>query len=276
MNPVITILQAFNEPLPLVEDDFKESYRKISTSVQSTMDTDPPSVFLQFEASELAVFSKEVLGRQFHPRSRVYADMPILEKNHVLKSEGDVVRIVTMQLLHPVNVVFEEAFPEANLTVHSEWYGGPKSRCDIIWSVQTPGRSEPRVILVLEIKNTHVLRFSDFSPAAAREETLEELKLKAHTLGGGDMTLLQANGIVISKQAQKYREQSAYVVVFDWNAMFLYDFAKERINRGKNAVKGAWFDESKTRSGKQDLTFRHVLLGQLCRAYKRQQSLLLQ
>ncbi|GMG22188.1 unnamed protein product [Aspergillus oryzae] len=99
MNPAITILQAFNEPLPLVEDDFKESYRKISTSVQSTMDTDPPSVFLQFEASELAVLSKEVLGRQFHPRSRVYADMPILEKNHVLKSEGDVVRIVTMQLL---------------------------------------------------------------------------------------------------------------------------------------------------------------------------------
>ena len=123
-----------------------------------------------------------------------------------------------------------------------------------------------RQIAVLELKNTCVLRASDWNPAFCQPHQASN-KLTAAYSQTPHYTLLTDNAIVISKQAKKYHNTVGVndVAVFDWNAMFLFDF------RGVNEdpahpvfTKGLFVQEG------QGVTFRLLLLGFLLRALERQ------
>ena len=106
-----TILAAFNEKLPTdMLYAFTEHYRTIRSTASSTADTDVINVYLE---ESIEVYHN-LLNRNF-PRVRhaspLNARMPVSEGTHLLKSEADVLRLATLQLLRPVNIALEQLLP---------------------------------------------------------------------------------------------------------------------------------------------------------------------
>ncbi|OJD24534.1 hypothetical protein ACJ73_04106 [Blastomyces percursus] len=121
-----------------------------------------------------------------------------------------------------------------------------------------------KILVVLEVKNMHIICRDDFAPAEATEQNLEIQRSKSASREPY-FTLLEGNAVWLSKQAGKYSEQCASVAVFDWNAMFIFKYLHEQSTIG-GAVRGTYFDESGSTKG---MTFRRLLFAFVARALKR-------
>ncbi|PGH36239.1 hypothetical protein GX50_00924 [[Emmonsia] crescens] len=115
------------------------------------------------------------------------------------------------------------------------------------------------------------IKESDFAPAEATEQNLDAQRGKAANQGP-HFTLLKENAVWLSKQAGKYSEHCSSVAVFDWNAMFIFNYLHEQSTRG-GAVRGTYFDES---GPTKDMTFRRLLFAFVARALKRYEAVSLQ
>lgn len=88
---------------------------------------------------------------------------------------------------------------------------------------------------ILEFKNTHVIYWDDFEPAACTKANLSE------KIEEGEATLLDHNSLTIAKQAAKYGKNCPFVAVFDWYSMLLFDFSDEWYVSRKQLVGGTLF-----------------------------------
>ncbi|OXV06471.1 hypothetical protein Egran_05757 [Elaphomyces granulatus] len=176
--------------------------------------------------------------------------MPVTETTHRLKSEADVIRISILQLLHPVNVALSALLPPG-VTVYCE------------------RRRRKKKLAVVEFKNTKIIHWEDFEPAEVSQANAAEKMGEA--MGNIDGTLLAGNAVSLSKQARKYSGSCKDIAVFDWNAMFIFDFYGIREDHlVPKPVKGIYFDESDAVS--EGATFRLILFGFLVRALQRLHS----
>ncbi|EEH34439.1 hypothetical protein PAAG_05488 [Paracoccidioides lutzii Pb01] len=250
----LTIFQSFDRKLPNgsdIEFTFRGSYREFKSSVQSTVEIDATPVFIK---EDISVF-QTIAERYFPPTvpfSPLQASLPVLEKTHRLDTEADEIR--------PASTKF---------VCGTESYGGPKSRFDVQWSLYSDQGELLEILAVLEVKNTHTIRREDFAPAEATEQNLEAQRSRAANRGPY-FTLLEENAVWLSKQAGKYSEHCASVAVFDWTAMFIFNYLHEQSTRG-GAVRGTYFDESGPTKG---MTFRRLLFAFVARALKRYEATL--
>ena len=167
------IVTAFNEKLPvepLVVFASNVRYRSIRSSASSTINTDPVPVYL-----EEAVDTYRNLSERHFPRighaSPLSSRMPVLEQTHRLETEADVLRLATLQLIHPVNIALQEICPPGTrIFCRAETSTDGTSCFDVEWSLYDIRGTHLSRLAVLEVKNTNVVHKDDFRRAARREK----------------------------------------------------------------------------------------------------------
>ncbi|KAJ5713049.1 uncharacterized protein N7483_010230 [Penicillium malachiteum] len=230
--PPQTISESFNGPLPkspsikLDPPRNKEGYRylpKITTG--STREHDPPEAYIKMKPMGLAQLANDAIehARRKNPRA-LSAVMPTLERTHLLKNEAD----------------------------GSERVDARTSRFDILWTLCDEHGAEEN-IAVLEMKSTHVIHEKDFLPAEATTQAEFNSKVAhAYTIERGDnepSTCLEENATKLARQADKYAARCRHVVLFDWTAMFLFEFRRVHnpLYASDKAARGFFFTESSPR-----------------------------
>ncbi|KAJ5584625.1 uncharacterized protein N7459_004425 [Penicillium hispanicum] len=271
MDSQISIRQAFSTKFPRHPEvlfQYQQSYRHIRSNVLSTIEAEVTRCFFE-ESLQLyaSIFSHHF--PRIASASALSALMPQSEGTHVLSNEADVLRLSTLQLLHPVNVALRHICPPGSrLICQNEMQGSTNSRFDINWSLLT-ANGQRDTIAILEVKTTHVIHKGDFDAGKATPENFHVQTARA--MQTNEETLLQGNAIWLSKQAQKYAEHCPAVAIFDGKAMFLFDFhLYMRSTRRDEAVRGIYFDESRTNP--QQMNFRRLLFAFVARALSRYQA----
>ncbi|GIK01885.1 hypothetical protein Aspvir_005926 [Aspergillus viridinutans] len=243
-----TISGAFEEQLPIVVSN--GPYRPIRSPASSTIREDPVAVYFQ----EAIDTYHHLFDRHFPrigPASPLSARMPILEQTHQLDTEADVMRLATLQLIHPVNIALQQTCPPGTrILCRSERSTGGTSRFDMEWSLHDSRGALLSKLAILEVKSTNVLHKDDFKSAAVDERNFRSKMAKA--VDEENSTLLRGNAFWLSKQARKYADHCPYVALFDWNAMFLFSFLPQT----PQPVRGIYFDERGRTGG---TTFRRLL-----------------
>lgn len=273
----VSIYQSFYKALdPLLTDPVPSGYRAMPRSTtDSTMNEEPPKAFLKEDGVILRDLGLSHLRNSPGLSSTLNQPMPQHETGHRLSTEGDVVRASILYLLHPVNVAVSSLISRGDLYCKTEQSSrGRTCRTDIRWVYQ-PDRndqSNQTDIAVLEVKNTKTLHWADFSAAGTDQQNARAKVRSAYAKGADEeFTHLVRNALWVSKQAKKYATTLpvADVAIFDWNAIFVFDFAgmKEDTN-DPILARGIWFEEPTT-NVQDGTTFRALLLGFLVRALRR-------
>ncbi|KAJ4420824.1 hypothetical protein N0V82_004119 [Gnomoniopsis sp. IMI 355080] len=140
----------------------------------------------------------------------------------VLRSETDIVQASVLWLLHPVVKALQAQFPNvqcaAEVTVDD-------CRCDALISIG--GRS----IVVIEYKNRGNIRWSDFASGEIQDFSKNNRQaIRQRILDGrkkDEKSDMQHNAVCLTKQAAAYATKwyVRYVALFDWDHMFLWNFA---------------------------------------------------
>ncbi|GAD96611.1 hypothetical protein CIMG_02427 [Paecilomyces variotii No. 5] len=214
-----SITQSFNQKLPEIPSTTVGGYRIIGSSATSTADQDAVPALFPERAADLISVARDFVN--LHQHNGPNPNMPAVERTHRLGSEGDVLRAVVLYLLHPVNVFLTQNLPQGyELRCQSE-VSAARSRFDIQWTLKR-GNLEV-TMAILELKNTRVIHYDDFRPALATPQNAAATLGRAKSTELG--TLLQDNAYWLSKQAKKYSRNCEDVAVFDWNAMYIFDFS---------------------------------------------------
>ncbi|KAJ5730024.1 uncharacterized protein N7483_004532 [Penicillium malachiteum] len=221
----VTIAESFDAKLPGepdIEITFKKEYREMPpSSAKSTVDTDAPPAYTKLQSEEYWQIATDALHRSgARQRSTLGAAMPALENGHSLTGEADVLRLSILQ-----------HFTWSILPCNHWFHRATKS-----W----PEKLEH--LAVLEMQATHVIHEKDFMQAAA--DTPAEYKKKVDNGARFEKTgatWLSNNALWLSKQAAKYGEGCRHVAIFDWMAMFIFDFTRKIHN-----AYGLFFRKSKS------------------------------
>ncbi|KAL1853031.1 hypothetical protein Plec18170_005613 [Paecilomyces lecythidis] len=266
----VPITQCFVQKLPEFPSTFQGDYRIISSSTTSTRNEDPVSALFVDGAAILIGMARQLIDR-VQPHGPI-SYVPMVEKTHRLGSEADVLRAVVLYLLHPVNMLLSAGLPQGYQIYCQGEVTAVRSRFDIQWTLKYDNTEV--TMAILELKNTKVVHYQDFAPAFATPENAATMLEDAMDIESG--TFLTGNAYWLSKQARKYADTCDNIAVFDWNAMFIFDFSDvQEDSRVPRLVKGIYFDESNATTRREgDGTFRLVLLGFLMRAFLRVRSTL--
>ncbi|KAJ5732703.1 hypothetical protein N7493_004184 [Penicillium malachiteum] len=245
--PQVTIAESFNYNLPPnIEITFQGSYRLLpSSSSDSTKRTDAPPAFLKIDVNMFAQLAARALN-PMRDQILLHATMPLLE-NAIAPSQS---------------CLASTGSTGYKIVCASEKIDGVQSRHDIAWSLQRnepDNRKREKLIAVLEMKSTRSLAEEDFRRATARTDAeLKAMVGNSARFKNDETTWLQNNAVVLSKQAAKYGRACKHVAMFDWSAMFIFDFSY-----GRDRTKGVFFRESATSNG---MNFRRLLLAFMLRA----------
>lgn len=263
--PISTIQESFRQKLPSIPDSYNETYRATHAPAQSTQQHDPPKAFIVENSASLINLGMNKLSL-ISTSSIVQKRLPQLEKTHHHSTEADILRTSTLYLLHPVNVAATRLISNGRLYCTSEQSSTGGIRTDIRWVYQS-SQGQTTNVAVLELKNTRVLHWSDYSSAQTTQQNARAKVVAAYSRPP-DYTHLIRNAIPISQQAIKYSLGGTVpdVAVFDWNALFVWNFAgMDESGNNPTLAKGIWFSEANAQAS-QGATFRTVLLGFLVRA----------
>lgn len=265
-----SVYDSFRQALPSLPQSMAlETYRSISSSSESTINEDPVRAFTQDNLVALIDLGRASVPDSASSDPRLQQQMPQLERSHHLHTEADVLRASSLYLLHPVNVAATRLVSNGNLFCTSEQTSSGGARTDIRWVYHPNHGGKAVSIAVMEFKNTNVLRLSDFLPALTDQQHARAKVQAAFAKPG--FTHLINNAYWLSKQAMKYKRAAsvADVAIFDWNAMFVFDFAgMDEDAQVPVLAKGIMFQET-VDSVNNGVTFRIVLLGFVVRALKR-------
>lgn len=222
-----------------------------------------PVVYLNMAAAALS---------RFHLHHTI--QLPAVEDSIYLGTEGDVVRAVSLYLIHPVNMALQAT--GSSISCRSELTHGPSARTDIIWMSRMGNK---RVTLgVLELKNTQLLVKAHFDQgladmAAGTKSSKHPKNMLSEAFSGRapnplEHTFLGSSTSRVSRQARKYHQEAEtdFVAVFDWCSMIIFDFGGMDEGRQKLA-KGTWHQEGPGLP--PQATFRMLLLGMLIRSMRR-------
>lgn len=254
MSSLVSIYDSIQLPLPAV-NSISVQYRTISTTSNSTKHVEPMRVLIPNNGQDLIERASDALRNLSTASECRKTQLPKVEKSHFLKTEGDVLRVAALQLVHPVNVVLEDILPGAALRCLSEVVArGSKARPDLKWILSVDGK--PIVVAILEYKKTRVIRRADFERAfttpTAKSQAIE------CAMGLNEKTLLRDNAIALSKQVNEYSDDCKDIAVFDWHSMCVFDLD----GNGNTDVAGFTYSCEPNR-------FRSFLLGMILKGLAR-------
>ncbi|CAN6674726.1 hypothetical protein TRVA0_062S00496 [Trichomonascus vanleenenianus] len=191
--------------------------------------------------------------------------MPLWE-NHRLRTKADVAQLSRFQLVHPVQLGLNAIAPEglevvasaAQRTQHS-------SRLGLLWELRS--KSDDKLLKnlgAMEFQNTGTICKSDFEAIMVREADNKESGIGSSV----SWTLLMENSglknnaIPIIRQVGKYAQDCENIVVFDWDAMLLFDFGSVPLD---GTLRVNYFEESEEEE-LRGMTYRRLLFAFLARA----------
>ncbi|KAK7062442.1 hypothetical protein R3P38DRAFT_3341090 [Favolaschia claudopus] len=228
-----------SQPLPVALRDSigQPDYLDLGTVEDSTVTTIWPTVFVTLDKAKLAGMIDDedvqaVLEEFQNPME--------LEPGQVLLTEADVERAAHSYLMHHIHIIFQDyldmQFPGMSLRCDAQMTRD-SGRTDVIWTVLGI------TIAVMELKNCHALRTSDWTPhilqlelgptPTAQQRSDEIIKKCGNFLESDEIAENifneKNNCKVLSIQAAKYAKThfTPVVVLFDWLNMILLDFQPE-------------------------------------------------
>lgn len=268
----LTVYESFRSAIPwLPSVPNPGDYRALSSSTQSTIDTDPPTAW-RFEDHQrlIDLVANNLPAEISNPEDNLLKRVAYRDGSNLLRSEADVLSATILYVLNPVNLAINRNLKQGSMTMSCEQTSPGRVRTDIRWSYRVSPTTVGAEVAVLEVKPKDTLRWPDIADAMARSDAEERLKHR-EAYGTNGKTLFVHNAFWFTKQAQKYAEQleTPDVAIFDWNNLFILDFSTMDPDRRRpKLARGIWFNEE----GKdhQNLhTLRAVLLGFLLRAMSR-------
>ncbi|KAJ6073207.1 hypothetical protein N7467_011292 [Penicillium canescens] len=254
----------------------RELYLRTSASSNSTVETTPPLMYVN-NIQDYESIWQEKFPKSSDTRSRsrklLGAFTPASETLNILSREADVARVSYLQLLNPVNLSLEQLIPDSlQLVCQCEVSQGPYCRFDIIWAIFYK-HTRVKVIAVLELKSPQIRNRGDFEIAQAVSKKSKDLKDVASRARPRSDTVFRRNATVLSKQAAKYGQLCDHVAIFDYLAMFIFDFSSQVTfqHRGEDRLipSGCYFVEPAVSDRPLDhntLNFRKVLWAFVCKA----------
>lgn len=198
----------------------------------------------------------------------------------VLRSETDIVQASVLWLLHPVIKALQALHPEvqcaAEVTIDD-------CRCDALISID--GRS----VAVIEYKNRGNIRWNDFASGLikdySKQNRLEIIDKIAKGRVTDEKSYMQHNAVCLTKQAAAYatKWKVRYVALFDWDHMFLWNFAGMNFqssqssgsSRGSGGASGVVPGHADWAFGtyvRERLDYRSTLLGFVIEAWNNKKS----
>ncbi|KAI9781091.1 MAG: hypothetical protein M1816_002562 [Peltula sp. TS41687] len=273
---VLTVLDSFRQPLPLLPlEPVPGGYRNTHAGGESTVATEPPKAFQPQPSQDLVnVALNKLPPGNAESINRLRETVPVTEATHYLRNEADVCRASFLYFLHPINIAVTQLLSVGRVNGRLECtceMVGERSRTDIAWRFRPDTGSTGYIIAILELKNHGVVHWRDFEPAVADAKTASD-KIES-AMGSPTSTLLRGNAVTLSKQVKKYADTYKVmdVAIFDWNALFIYDF--DGMNEDASTpilARGTFFTEADNKNDpRKGFTFRMLLYGFLVRALTR-------
>ncbi|KAI6262359.1 hypothetical protein MCOR19_001399 [Pyricularia oryzae] len=283
----LTVFDSFNKPVLslLTERNVKPPERgriDITKRGQSTIVANPPIFWFEHDASDYIQTAEDALSNHSKIRYIKSTYMPAPYPECPLKSEADVVRATALWILHPIIMTLQEMF--GNVQCRSE-DSRPGIRCDTLIAIDN------KPVFVFEYKSRGYLVSQEYldgrhdlptardsasllsfkneyqARVTSQKKVFDELRRKGNPTV---FSCLGHNAACITKQAQAYSQgyETRYVACFDWDNLFLWNFAGNTWNRkGKGEVTfasetWAWGTLTSDRA-----SFRKVLLGFILQAH---------
>ncbi|EEP77869.1 predicted protein [Uncinocarpus reesii 1704] len=258
-NETISILQSFRRPLPDVETA-DVSYRHVTSAAPSNPAQDAIPLLQRESNEELLGLAAQALQTQ-SKQPALQQNMPLHEASHYLGTEGDILRISALQLIHPINAVLSLLIPNgAKLLCRAEVTSPDQTpRTNLKWIYIDPS-GQDQVVAILEYKNTGVIHFENWAGAITLPENAVERLLNAKEQINS--TFLVGNAIILSKQLVNYESVCSDIALFDWNNMMVFDFAETNEDLLVPKFTSVVFESD-------PLHFRSLLLGMIVRSLKR-------
>jgi hypothetical protein len=234
-----------------------------NSRAKTTLETKPPPVWFHIPTEYYTEKAKEYLKRGDVNVALRKSYLPSPESSLSLSNEADIVRASALWFLHPVVKALQAIYPSA--TCHAEVALVLEGvRCDVLITIDN------QVVAVLEYKNRGHLARDQFLQAGLNKysEPYKANVLAAIQEGRNRQwgSALGHNAMVITKQVAAYaaKYSTRYVALFDWDSLFLWNFAAMTIHGVRQATHGEWAYGTWVEDRAQ---FRMVLLGFFLKAY---------
>ncbi|TLD03232.1 uncharacterized protein PgNI_12485 [Pyricularia grisea] len=284
----LTVFDAFDSPVLALtkEKPPKQSKINIEQRGKSTVAANPPIFWFEHEASDYIQTAEQALSS--HPKNGFIRTtyMPALYPQCPLNSEADVVRATALWILHPIILTLQEMFDDVRCSSED---GRQGVRCDTLISI------DKKSVFVFEYKSRGYLvgkqyldgrldlpkardsrSLLDFEKAyrARVESEIQDLDVERGKAKPGYWvpSRLGHNAACITKQAQAYSKSygTRYVACFDWDNLFLWNFAGNTWAEGIKPFGDRPFKHETWAWGTlvtDRASFRKVLLGYILQAY---------
>lgn len=225
----------------------------------STQEAIPPAVWFPRHEADYVDRADKAINLPVVKSSLLRSYLPAPYSPCILNSETDIVQASVLWLLHPVLKALQALFPQvecaAEVTIGD-------CRCDALISIKG------ETIAVIEYKNRGNIdkrdfydgMIDDFSPRNktfiqdAIDEAKAQTSLQSH---------MGNNATCLTKQAMAYatKWQTRYVGLFDWDQLFLWDFAAMDFAPSRSGAWafGTWVEKRSN--------FRSAMLGFILFAY---------
>lgn len=192
----------------------------INKKGQSTQAAVPPKIWFPKDIKIYNDYANNVLQAQRTALSGTYLPAPY--NTCVLNSEADIVQASVLWLIHPVIVALQAHYPDtscaAEVTIDD-------CRCDALISIGN------RPLVVIEYKNRGNLKKADFDRGRVDDCSEQNKAFINQKIGEAQAKRLGScmadDATCLTKQAAAYatKWKTRHVVLFDWDGMFLWNFA---------------------------------------------------
>lgn len=258
----MTLYASFREEVLLLTPPSKKlrvPLININRKGPSTQDAQPPAVWFPISEDDYVDRAEKTINNPGVKNELLRSYLPAPYSPCILNSETDIVQASVLWLLHPVIKALQAIFPRvecaAEVTIGD-------CRCDALVSIGG------KPIVVLEYKNRgNIIRSEFFEGMIEDCSPSNKADIKKAMDAAQKDTKLQSrmanNATCLTKQAMAYaiKWRTRYVGLFDWDHLFLWNFAGMNFEPVKPSewAFGTWVEKRKH--------FRSALLGFILAAY---------
>lgn len=220
----MSLFASFQEtllPLPALPINWTVPKLNENSGGSGTKAADAPALWLDRSLQDYTQLADDLIQKLEVATVLRETCLPALWNPCPLQTESNVMTASHLWLLHPVIIALQAQYPNVKCDTES-----PKDncRCDIII------HDGDKALVVIECKRRAYLRKREFNAARADEHDAEGIKTmmaKRYENDNNRGSYLDGNARYLSKQAAAYslKWQTRFVVLFDWDSMFLYNFA---------------------------------------------------
>lgn len=229
----ISLYDSFaEEVLVLIPPPANQSLPRIDLSTKglSTREAKPPVVW--FEKSVQKYIDEGIQACEKNKDKLRQSYLPAPYAHCSLSSEADIVQASVLWLVHPVVKALEAEFPYVKCAAEVFLKG---SRCDALITVGA------QHLVVIEYKSRGNINRPDFLRGKINDSTVQNGTIIREQIAKGQKSAFQSNmgynATCLSKQAAAYATQweTRHVVLFDWDTMFLWNFAGMHLTGSANS-----------------------------------------